>query len=331
MNNRKVIENIEPFNDAYYKYCFFNSLFPIIAHFKRDILEFLINDVLVYKDDEFTKLRFNSDYLPIYSFERMCCGELGIKFDYKKECEDIVTHTISSIDKNRPVIVLVDCFYEKIRPEMYGKIHWFHTLTVYGYDKEIEMFDIIEHQHKDNLDYKKRKISFNELADSNLGYFRNFHDKIKREPFFSFYLDEEHNENYIRMNEDELKDKFKSNMILRKKEILEGILKLESFGEMLKEIVEDEDKLKEYAEDIVNITNNIINCKRVEMYKVENIFPDKYEMSNLINIIIDNWSKIRKIIGKYLFSEIYKSTNLKKIHELVDDIIDLEQIYVSKI
>ena len=47
--HEKVIAHIEPFNDIFYKSCFYNSLIPIILHYEKDITPIIINDICVYQ------------------------------------------------------------------------------------------------------------------------------------------------------------------------------------------------------------------------------------------------------------------------------------------
>lgn len=331
MLNKKIIKGIEPVNEVFYKDCFYNSLFPVINYFKRDILYFLINDVVVYKEDnKIGNLNFDADYISVYSFERLCCGESLIKLDCKKKSDNLIKDIIDSIIKERPVIVFVDCYYEKIRPEMYGKIHWFHTVTVFGFDMDNETFDIIEHRHKDNLGYEKRKIGFAELKNSNEGYIRNFAEQLKRDSYYSFYLDENLEDRYQPKDNSLLLKIFKDNVLLNKKEIINGINRLEIFSKSFEEMVNNEVSLKENAQDVVNVISNIINCKRVERYKLEKLLPAEYEMVNLMDIVIEEWSRIRKIVGKYLFSEIYKPNDIKKAITSIKEIVDLENLYILK-
>ncbi|MBB6631394.1 hypothetical protein [Clostridium algidicarnis] len=331
MLNKKLINGIEPFNEVFYKDCFYNSLFPVIKYFKRDVLSFLINDVAVYKEDnKIGNLNFDADYTSIYSFERLCCAESLIKLECKKKSDDLIKDIIDSILKERPVIVFIDCYYEKIRPEMHGKVHWFHTVTVFGYDMDNKTFDIIEHRHKDNLGYEKRKIGFTELINCNEGYIRNFSEQLKRDSYYSFYLDESLEDSYQLQDNNILSSLFKSNVLLNKEEIINGINRLQFFSKRFEEVVNNEVSLRKNTQDLVNVISNIINCKRVERYKLEKLLPTEYEMINLMDIVIEEWSSIRKIIGKYLFSGIYKPNDIKNAIISINEIVDFENLYILK-
>ncbi|WP_297418088.1 hypothetical protein [Clostridium sp.] len=334
MPNQKIIEGLEPFNEIFYRDCFYNSFFPIVNYFKRDIFSFLVNDIVAYKEDnETSNLNFNIDYLSVNPFAQICSEECLIQSECKEKSEDLVQDIIESINKERPVIVFIDCYYEKIRPEMYKKVHWFHTITVFGYDIEDKTFDIIEHKYKDNLGYMKRKIGFLELKECNDGFIQNCLEKVGNfaYSFYSFYLDKSLEENYYPKDKKSLCDTFKSNLLLKKQEIVCGINSLENFSKSLEEIVLKETVLKDKAEDILNIINNIINCKRVEQYKMNILYCENYEIINLIDLILEEWNRLRKVIVKYLVSGVYKVKDIEKAIESIKEIVELENIYIEKI
>ena len=332
MLEKKIIEGIEPFNEVFYRDCFYNSLFPIIKYFKRDILTFLINDVAVYKEDDKTsKLNFNAEFTSIYSFERLCCGESLIKLECKTKSDDLIKDIIDSIKKERPVILFIDCYYKNMKSKMHSGEHWFHTVTLFGYDLNNETFDVIEHKHRDSLGYEKRKIGFTELKNCHEGYIQNFLEELKRDSYYSFYLDENIRDSYQPKNNKLLSKIFKNNVLLKKQEIIDGINRLQAFTKEFEEIVNNEEELRKNSQDIVNVISNIINCKRVEKYKLENLLPTEYEMINLGDMVIEEWSKIRRIIGKHLFSGIYKPDDIKRAISSIKDIVELENLYILKI
>lgn len=51
MENCKVIENVQPFNDVYIN-CYYSSLLPVINKFGKNILPFLLNNFVYIKYDK---------------------------------------------------------------------------------------------------------------------------------------------------------------------------------------------------------------------------------------------------------------------------------------
>lgn len=62
--NTKILDNFEPYNDIWYKNCFYHALFPIVTHFNRNISPFLINDIFIYRyDKDKTGVKFTQEVL----------------------------------------------------------------------------------------------------------------------------------------------------------------------------------------------------------------------------------------------------------------------------
>ena len=40
MCDKKLLDNITPFNELFYKSCFYNSLFSVVTHFNKDLIPF---------------------------------------------------------------------------------------------------------------------------------------------------------------------------------------------------------------------------------------------------------------------------------------------------
>ena len=122
-----IIEDIIPFNEVFYKECFYNSLFPVITYFKGDIGYFFANDIILYKYDDNSQkaIKFEVEYLSVQD-ENSVLDACGVGFQAREQVDDVVKEVKKSIINGKPVIVWVDCFYESIRMDTYKKQH-LHT------------------------------------------------------------------------------------------------------------------------------------------------------------------------------------------------------------
>lgn len=80
-----------------------------------------------------------------------------------KECVEsgeIVSHIKKAIDEEKYIILYMDYFYEKIRPDVFGKEHGKHTILIYGYDEHSKKFEIIEHKNKNSFIYEEQLIDY---------------------------------------------------------------------------------------------------------------------------------------------------------------------------
>ena len=147
-----LINQIEPFNDIFYKSCFYNSLIPILIYYGKDFMPIIVNDICVYQkkrlDSKNTTLTvgYLSQRDPFEIIE-----DMGIQVSSKAESGDIIHDLVNAIKNKVPVIIWVDCYYASIRKDVYHKKHQGHTWLVYGVDEEQRVFYIIEHSIRDIL------------------------------------------------------------------------------------------------------------------------------------------------------------------------------------
>lgn len=317
----KEIENINPFNDIYYKNCFYNSFFPIVYHFSKSIYNILANDVIRYENNKNSKT-INIDYIECEDMLSMV-NEIGIKVDTKMKSENVIDNIKTSLCKDKPVILWVDCYYESLRKDMYLKHHWGHTLLFYGFDDEKKEFNIIEHKMMENLSYKKMTISYDDVVKSYNSYLERFYHGTFP-TYFEFYVDDLHNglsvQEEINISLDKMRFNFQSKI-----EIIEkGLRELKECLEGYKKIAVIEDELSKHATELVNMTNNIINTKRVEEYRIQNFFGGESELFVANKQLIKYWENIRIVIAKYVYTSIYNEKSIEKSIEVCDLIINQE-------
>ncbi|WDV45041.1 beta-ketoacyl synthase N-terminal-like domain-containing protein [Clostridiaceae bacterium M8S5] len=319
--HKRFIKNIEPYNDLFYKNCYYNSLFPVIKHFGGDVMRFMINDIMTYNLAQ-TENSINIDikYNQIEEEETLY-EDLAIECISMIYSEDIVGELINQINKERPAIIWIDCFYESIREQMYNKQHWAHTLLVFGYNLKNKTFDIIEHMHKDSLGYQKKSISFKELEACYEGYINNFH-KNEQPSLYMF------DKGATCKNIDKY-NVYVGNFLKSKDIWAKGLNDLGNFAKDFKIIMQDEKKLSENVQELVASMNNIINAKEVVKYKAERLLQSE-ELTRLTNDVVLMWSKIRKNIAKFMYTNKYKINAVNESIELIDEIIKLEYRFIER-
>ncbi len=232
---------------------------------------------------------------------------------------------ISSINDERPTIIYIDCYYESIRPDAYQKNHFPHTLLIYGYDNIDETFYILEHRYRDSYLYEKRTISYSDAVNSYNGFIANLQKDNIYPTYFEYAIkcnDKSSEKNNIIKKE--YIEMFSENLQENKKAINNGIEALKLFTADFKQIVLEESLLKNNIDDLLNTFNVIINNKNLERYCILKTFSSKLNSINLCESIINNWSFIRGIIGKYKLSSQYNLKSFEKSIEKLKEIYDLE-------
>lgn len=329
-NFSNIIDNIIPFNEFTYKStCFYNAVFSAVLHFSNSILPLLINDVEKYSYN--AKLGLDIQYNTVASIERaleIC--DIRVNKTYK--AQNVVLSLVEAINKRRPVVLAIDCFYESIREDTYQKIHWPHYILIYGYDPEKKVFHIVEHLHRNSLSYNKRVLSYIDIINSYKSYLDLFGNES--EPTLLEFYTEQPNKGVLeldRQNISVFEQSYKNYVYEFKNDILEGLKQLKVFKGDFERIVFSEIDLMQMGETFIEGFNKIINAKKVELYKASHIYNRHSRLIELQKDILDNWINIRGLIAKNVYSKEYKRTDMEKCVERLNFICDTEYEYLHKI
>lgn len=335
-----IIKNIEPFNELFYRNCFFNLAMAVISHYRCNIATLLVNDVQYYIYQKNNVNSIGTEYISNKSIESVMETE-RISINIKEKCGDIANEIIVALRKQRPVIICVDSyFYETVITSKTEKSHWLHYLLVYGYDDKKKIFHIIEQRYQEKLSYEKREISYYDLVNSYNGYFTNSEASLQETSYYEFYIEDSSKINCLEeLVHSNIRNRkvFLENIITNQYQIIEGVDKLLEFKQDLEEVYNHQESLDAYIENLVEGLNKITNAKKVEEYKLKNLFGDRNDILEHIGTIIENWTSLRAILAKYMYSKVFikaqiaeKLTNIGAVHEQEHKIIEcLTKIYES--
>lgn len=321
----KIIENINPYNDIFYNNCFFSSFFPVVEHFGRNILHFLVNDIVIYSHSTKSNIsNINVDYIPVKNMD-MLIDEVGLHLERKIKSENVIEDIIISIEKDIPVIIWVDCFYESIRNDTYLKLHWPHSWLIFGFNKKEKVFNIIEHNHKEYLTYDKREISFEDTINCYNGFSANFQRDFGIESFIGISSPE----NYAKFEFNEANVSFYSTIFLsnmreKKEQVLHGLEYLRDFIDNLNKVIESNELKLSNIEGLVGLFNSIVKAKQAERYRLSKVFAAYDERIELIQEIISNWNYIRNVMAKFMYSSSIKASAVSSIKSRFNEIFILE-------
>ena len=329
-NNSRILENITPFNDVFFKSCYYNSLFPVIHKANRSHIPLLINDNIVYCESS----QCGSNYLSAEYLsgrdEADIMREQGIGVCSEDYCEDIIARSTAALSRGNPVILWVDCFYESIRADAYNKAHGPHTLLLYGYDNTGQVFHIIEHANRDSLSYAYKEISYTELIDAYNGYYRNYHETFKVPTFREFELgrlDICCPDSAAKI--DDHIGVFYRNLEKNRSVITERIECLKKFRDVYSVFYENALTLSLHANEMLKGMNNIVNAKMLEEYRLVLLFGKCSSLIDPVEKIIFLWCEIRSRLTKYIYSGKYKEEQLEFYKETIMEIYHCEKQYMN--
>ncbi|OYD09091.1 BtrH N-terminal domain-containing protein [Paludifilum halophilum] len=319
MVTQKQIAGIEPFNDLFYKSCFFNSYFPIVRHYGKEIHHYLLNDLIVYDAGKMKREGLpDMAYIPVVEPERIMEGQ-GIQALRKSKSDDLVGDLKTDLQADRPVIIWVDPYFEAIRDDTYRKHHGRHSLLIYGFDDPGETFFIVEHRHRDNLSYEKQTIRYKELIDAYEGY----HDSFRPGSDFSSYTAFDY-DSLCGSETDGFQGKRLEDFVRKMGEnygpIAEGLDQLKVYIRSLEGAATAPERLSSDHEAVLKGLNRILNAKQVDRYRLAAFMEAGSSPLRLMDTIIEHWTFVRRTTAKQFFSGIFRpdafAETIRKLNEL---------------
>ncbi len=337
--NSISVEKLNPSSDIWYKDCFNILLYSIISYYDGNIFDLLLNSYYIYEIDENNLICLkevplsNDNIYKILLKSGIECQ--GVFIDDKK----VVDQLIAEYDKSELYIIGVDSFYEEIRRDTYNKEHLAHALLIYGIDTENENVNIFEHTFRYSSKFTPQKLSFENLRNA-VAYFRanvenneftkntlpDFCRIDEKFPcYFKFKLSDNHPNNDH--NEKASITKFSA----KYKEIIPSIIDSIKYIGILKENFDNMYRSKNLLEELIDKLNKLIINKKVEYYAFNKAYKISTELQTLQNDCILDWTYIRSISAKSLYSEKVNEEQLSIAINKFNEIIEKEINYYTLI
>jgi polyketide synthase PksJ len=321
----KEISDISPYNEIWYKNCIYNAFLPVINHFANSIDTYLLNELSIFYEYHSTE---NIPLIDLRSFSAKSpfdfLQELGIKLETENECSNLVQDLIKAVDDDKPAIVLIDCFYEPIRPDTYQKNHWPHAILIYGYNKNTQNFSILEHGFRDSVIYEKRLIQFGDLENCYKGYLSNF-DSYGKASYFEFgYIENYNPSTSLAANARSFIGHYITELLNCKESIIDSLNCINKFSKDLLQYDWENNSYSTQLDPLINNLNNLIHNLNIVKYVLSKLFGNQPELFSLIDDVVRNWSSIRAILAKYMFSTAFNPKPLKIIQTKLEELYILE-------
>lgn len=312
-----ILPNMEPFNDLYYRNCFYNSLFPAVRHFGQSFLPFLLNDLIVFSRSDSGDKPFNIEYVSVLPLEELFALQ-GLQVIERHDNADILSETISSLREGKPVIAWVDSYYEPLRKDTYQKRNVDHTLLIFGFDDQTRQFHIMEHDRQENLSYAARTIGYDDLVRCCLGFTENFMEQQYRPTHYM--IDKLHRFNEEGSCQSDLPAFFAKSQLKGRVQLEQSHRILQQLAEWVRLAVSTEESFNQKVDDMVDMLNGIINAKQVERYRLSAVFGEEDELTTAFQQVISGWETVRKSVARYLYMRKYEAAMAEAIADRLQEI-----------
>jgi len=312
------ISNIEPFSQIRYISCFYSALFPVVKHFKGTFLPYLISDIYVYANKNKDAPEILLSPMQIRDKTELT-REMGIFTEAKEVSDNIVEDSINAISNNRPVIVMIDSFYEPLRQDVYQKEHIAHALLLFGYDKNEKTFTIFEHSHKDSFFYERSIINFVDLKKCYEGYINNLKKEDVVSTYCEYYADE------TAVDEKKYINFFVEKANEHKSFIFDSLNSIKIFTKDLIAFCDERERLASLSDSQIRMFNRVMSAKIVETYALSCAFGERINIVlQRSDEIINNWNFARGVITKFKYSSVYNEKSFRNAFSKLEQIYDME-------
>ncbi|WP_052429547.1 non-ribosomal peptide synthetase [Paenibacillus borealis] len=311
----------QPFNDLYYKSCLYNSLFPVLNVFGRNINTFLCSDMFVYRPGpEQSELYLSADCIESATPEAIL-EQLGltVRYESPQGGPELKKRLTAGLARQSLFILWVDSFYEPARRDAYRKKHLAHTLLVYGYSEAQDQFIVLEHSHKDALNYRERTLAAEDLLNSYQGYRQHFMPAAQKYTLMEFPRAQQPYTYELQSDVNKLNCLYRT----QEDDLTQSLLALSAFKDHYTS--QHMNLTANYAIRLIAGLNTIIDFKRAEKYRLERLFTDRQAAAAMLGEIAGAWLDIRSDLIRYS-KGIALTDTWRIVHgRLLDDIAHKEQ------
>lgn len=324
-NTAVVIPNMEPFNDVFFKNCFYNSLFPVVRHYGGSELPIVLNELAVFtKNDS----QYEVAYVPSRPDEDVF-AEAGVQVIAKRGNERIMEDIQTEIASGHPVIAWVDAYELSIRKDAYQKEHMDHTLLIYGFDASSEQVHVIEHDRRENLSYRHQQVSFEDLVRGCRAFAERYltngahtatHYLVR--PVKQIADEQARTEEQVRS------DSVRAfAVMLAESEPLceQSEWMLAQFAREFAAATADEAHLQACVEEWAGFLNQVMNSKQVELYRLRSALGEQHEIIQTASQLRQSWDTVRKGVVRYLYLPVYDVAVLQGVSSRLQQLVQLEK------
>ncbi|MHA6487223.1 cysteine peptidase family C39 domain-containing protein [Bacillus cabrialesii] len=315
MKCEAYIPGIQPFNDLFYRSCFFNCYFSVVRSFQQEIYPYLLNDVYSYQLDEdgYPIIDRTEVYDPEYVMNQQ-----GISADKQSMSSSLIDDVKRDVLKNKPVIIWLDTYAQPYRQEYMSK-HNRNSILIYGLHDANQTALALENRYPDNLSYEARHISYDHLAKAYQGFHRYFQTPAAFHSYASFSYDPGRD----RSGQSLFKDAaafFVHNITEHLDRMLSGLASFSRFTEGFHGIRDSEKLLHSF--------NGILNVKKTERYRLA-FLPAYEQLAAVTSDIIDEWEAARHLAAKLYFSGRSSSGYKDRIKDSLQKVLELEAAHIE--
>jgi acyl carrier protein len=314
----RVLLDITPFNDVYYRSCYFSALIPAIIYFGGDYFRLFCNDIMLFHlKDEQKQVRISTEYFSQLTTEEVL-QSMGLEARENHNVEDLIEQIYLDISQNRPVILHIDCYYEPIRSDMYWKNHWSHYLIIVGFDIKARTIDVLEQNDLYSMTYALHKINNVDLIKMYTGAIKNFPPNKNLPSYSTVYPTG--NKQIIW----DCRQKYEQLLSKHMDKLDQSMLYLKKITEFMTRMLNNERLLKDNIDALILDVTILETSLIAEGYKYKKLYFMDKRIIELSEFVYQHWSMLKRILVKTQLNGNYQNLSLKKAASMITEAFENE-------
>lgn len=325
----RVLDNVKPFNDIFYRSCIMNAIFPIVTMWNLNLLPLLKKDIFLYGKVRDFNESHRAEYIELESLPESL-HSLGIEMRQQEIMGSVIQPVIDSINAGCPVVLGIDCFFERNRPEFYLQSNWPHSILVYGYDGVKQEFLIIEHTGVNNLDYQKQTLPFLDLEYA----FQSGKDKYPSMENGWHYLEFKKSTEPVACSENEEFQSYRTKIASYRDTVRNDIEGLADLLSLLRNSTENEENWQKNRQKINVYVESIVEAKEAQVYMFSKMADSTgaiLDLSFTLEKITEKWKFLRNVVYRACLSNRYNHDSFEKAFVLLSDVQKYENDLLEKV
>lgn len=322
---RKILDSITPFNEIFYKTCFYNPFLSGVYYLGGEIRPFLCNDFFVYQFNDSNGFNLNINFVESKPTNDILKGmNIGMDSDFIKL--NIINEIKIAIDNNHPVIVPIDRFYwnSSLNKTMYQIKHFAHFFLITGYDNLSKLFTTIDVSEASAF---VSNITYENLLECSEGYLRWKNGKPTMKISKLHNIQKEPNlENHLKPND--YIDIFKYNLNNNLELLINGNEALLTAAENFEspefiQALNDQPSI-----DIAIALSTIPRVKKCELYRVYKLLNKDRDLFAIAEQINRAWEIVRSVLLKAVITKNLDKSSGISIGKRMEELYFLENKYL---
>jgi hypothetical protein len=259
-------------------------------------------------------------YLESVPFGRLL-ADAGVAVRGSTGSEDVCGDLVAGLAQGALGIVKLDCYFIERHQDLFQTRHGDHTVLVCGFDRDRQVFDIIDNEPGRNILYRRATMGFDELRAAYDGYQRLFNADGKDESALSVSV--EPGCQLLRADPARTRRLVLNTLRLARSWRDEEAAAFDLLCDDFRTASETQAALSEHAERLSFTIGEVMLAKRLLAYQLDRVLEDETLARRVIEII----SRLAVVLGVLTKLRVSQTFSAHKVRAMRTKLAEIGELY----